>query len=77
MSDPSPVREVARFVQDEMMAKRLQQLYDDEREAHEEADRYKVEDEFEAVTRAENERRSEKLVQRLSGGSAPPPRTSK
>ena len=65
-SIPSPLRELQRFEEDEKLARKMQQLYDDEREAHDTVDRFKIEDEFNTATRTQDEKRSEAMVRRIA-----------
>lgn len=62
---PSPVRAVRQFEADEEAAKKLQQLYDDENHAAEVQELIDTDAEFDRVTRAADEAKSEKLAQRL------------
>jgi hypothetical protein len=63
---PSPVKELATFMQDEAMARSLQQLYNDEAQAAEFQEQCKIEDEFEEATRKVQDERSAKLLGRIS-----------
>ncbi len=49
---PSPVRAVRQFEADELLAKQLQQTYEDEAKAAELEEELDLADEFDAVTRA-------------------------
>ncbi len=62
---PSPVRQVRAYEKDMEIAKKLQQMYDDERRAVEMEEEMKVEDEFDAATREFEQKQSEQFINKL------------
>ena len=63
---PSPVRQVRQYEKDMEIAKKLQQVYDDERHAVEMEEEGKVEDEFDAATRKYHEAQNQKFLMELA-----------
>jgi hypothetical protein len=63
---PSPVRQVRQYEKDMEIAKKLQQMYDDEHRAVEMEEEIKVEDEFDAATRKFHEEQDQKFLSTLA-----------
>ena len=63
---PSPVRAVRQFEADCAKAAAMQQLFDDEAHAARVEEEGKIEDEFDAATRALNEERSQKVLKKYA-----------
>ena len=62
---PSPVRQVRQYEKDMEIAKKLQQMYEDEQRAVEMEEEIKVEDEFEAATQKFHEQRSKEAISKM------------
>ena len=59
---PSPVREVARYERDVEVARRMQQVYDDEARAAEMAEAFRLDSEFDRVTAEAQEAATRRLI---------------
>lgn len=62
---PSPVRQVRQYEKDMEIAKKLQQMYEDEQKAIELEEEIKVEDEFESATQKFNEEQSNEAINKM------------
>ena len=62
---PSPVRQVRQYEKDMEIAKKLQQMYEDEQRAVEMEEEIKVEDEFDAATRRFHEEQDKEALSKM------------
>lgn len=62
---PSPVKAVRQFEEDEAIARRMQQAFDDEVHAERAQQIAHIEDEFDAATERFNEERNQRTLMRM------------